>query len=41
MHAEEDKAARDAVETRNQLDNMVYQVEKQIEELGEENAAPI
>ncbi|MGB0370802.1 MAG: molecular chaperone DnaK [Opitutales bacterium] len=40
MHAEEDKAAKEKVETRNQLDNMVYQVEKQIEELGE-NAGPI
>ena len=40
MHAEEDKAAKEAVETRNQLDNMVYQVEKQISELGE-NAGPI
>jgi len=33
--AEEDKAKRDAVDTRNSADSMVYQTKKQLEELGE------
>jgi len=32
MHAEEDKARKDAVNNRNQLDNLVYQTEKLITE---------
>ena len=35
LHADEDKKARDAVETRNQLDSLVFQVDKQISELGD------
>ncbi|MDR1401556.1 MAG: molecular chaperone DnaK [Puniceicoccales bacterium] len=33
-HAEEDKKRREAVEERNQLDNFIYQTEKQLKELG-------
>ncbi|NRA26212.1 MAG: molecular chaperone DnaK [Opitutales bacterium] len=35
MHAEEDKQAKESVESRNQLDNMVYQTQKQLDELGD------
>ncbi|MFO8027613.1 MAG: molecular chaperone DnaK [Opitutales bacterium] len=34
-HAAEDEALKAKVEARNELDNIVYQAEKQIEELGE------
>ena len=34
-HTAEDKAARDVIETRNQLDGMVYQVEKMLKEHGD------
>jgi molecular chaperone DnaK len=34
-HAAEDEALKARVEARNELDNTVYQAEKQIEELGE------
>ena len=34
-HAAEDEALKAAVEARNELDNMVYQAEKQITDLGE------
>ena len=34
-HAAEDEALKAGVEARNELDNIVYQAEKQIEELGE------
>jgi molecular chaperone DnaK len=34
-HAAEDEALKASVEARNELDNMVYQAEKQISELGE------
>ena len=34
MHAEEDKKRREAVDERNQLDNFIYQTEKQLKELG-------
>jgi molecular chaperone DnaK len=34
-HAAEDEALKAGVEARNELDNIVYQSEKQIEELGE------
>jgi molecular chaperone DnaK len=33
-HAEEDKKRKEAVEERNQLDNFIYQTEKQLKELG-------
>jgi molecular chaperone DnaK len=38
-HAAEDKEARDAVEARNGLDSMVYNVEKMIKESGDKVAA--
>jgi molecular chaperone DnaK len=34
-HAEEDRKAREAAETRNTADNLAYQCEKQLAELGE------
>ena len=34
-HAAEDKAKREEIETRNQLDNMVYSVEKMLKEHGD------
>lgn len=33
--ADEDKAKREAVETKNNAESMVYQTEKQIKELGD------
>jgi molecular chaperone DnaK len=41
LHADEDKKARDAVEVRNHLDSLVFQVEKQIKELGDKVPAGI
>lgn len=35
LHAEEDRKRRESVETKNQLDSLVYQTEKQVKELGE------
>jgi len=35
LHASEDQAARDAAESRNQLDNTVFQLDKQLKELGD------
>ena len=44
-HAEEDKTAKDAIETKNQADSLAYQCEKQLKELGdkvsEENRKPV
>ncbi len=44
-HAEEDKKQREAVETRNKADSMVYQTEKQLnenrEQLSEEARKPV
>jgi len=34
-HADEDKAAKEAVETKNKADSMIYQTEKQLKEHGE------
>jgi molecular chaperone DnaK len=34
-HSAEDKAQREAIESKNQLDSMVYQVEKMLKESGE------
>lgn len=34
-HAEEDRKAREAIETRNNADNLAYQSEKQLKELGD------
>ncbi|MDR2845227.1 MAG: molecular chaperone DnaK [Puniceicoccales bacterium] len=41
LHADEDKKAREAVETRNQLDSLVFQVDKQVKELGDKAPAEI
>ncbi len=35
LHAADDLKAREAVEARNQLDNIVFQVDKQLNELGD------
>ncbi len=37
-HAEEDKKAKDAIETKNTADTMAYQFEKQLKELGDKNS---
>jgi len=34
-HAAEDKAARESIDSKNQLDSMVYQIEKMLRESGE------
>jgi molecular chaperone DnaK len=34
-HASEDKKARETVEARNQLDSLIYQVSKQVKDLGD------
>jgi molecular chaperone DnaK (HSP70) len=39
--AKEDKEKRDAIDTKNQADSVVYQTEKQLKELGEKVAAPV
>ncbi len=38
-HAEDDRKAREAAETRNSADNLAYQCEKQLAELGEKLSA--
>jgi molecular chaperone DnaK len=38
-HAEEDRLAREAVEARNDADNLAYQSEKQLRELGDKLSA--
>ena len=35
MHAEEDKKAKEAIEIKNNADNLAYQCEKQLKELGD------
>jgi molecular chaperone DnaK len=35
MHASDDKKARETVEARNNLDNLLYSVEKQVKDLGD------
>jgi molecular chaperone DnaK len=35
LHAEEDRKAKEAVEVRNNADNLAYQCEKQLKELGD------
>lgn len=37
--AKEDKEKRDAIDTKNQADSLVYQTEKQLKELGEKVSA--
>ena len=34
-HAEEDRKAKESIELRNNADNLAYQVEKQLKELGD------
>ena len=40
-HADEDKALKDKVETKNRADSMVYQLEKQINEFGDKVPAEV
>ena len=40
-HAEDDKLAKDKIETKNKADSMVYQLEKQIKELGDKAPADV
>ena len=40
-HEEEDKAAKDKVETKNHADSMVYQLEKQLKEYGDKVPADV
>ena len=40
-HAEDDKAAKDKIETKNKADSMVYQLEKQIKDLGDKAPADV
>ncbi|XP_052188212.1 stromal 70 kDa heat shock-related protein, chloroplastic-like [Diospyros lotus] len=39
--AREDKEKRDAIDTKNQADSVVYQTEKQLKELGDKVPAPV
>ncbi|KAK6143774.1 hypothetical protein DH2020_024122 [Rehmannia glutinosa] len=39
--AKEDKEKRDAIDTKNQADSVVYQTEKQLKELGDKVPAPV
>ncbi|KAL6514709.1 70-kilodalton heat shock protein [Orobanche gracilis] len=39
--AKEDKEKRDAIDTKNQADSLVYQTEKQLKELGDKVPSPI
>ncbi|KAL5711868.1 70-kilodalton heat shock protein [Ranunculus cassubicifolius] len=39
--AKEDKEKRDAIDTKNQADSIVYQTEKQLKELGEKVPVPV
>jgi len=39
--AKEDKEKRDAIDTKNQADSVVYQTEKQLKELGEKIPGPV
>uniref|UniRef100_A0A5B6Z518 Stromal 70 kDa heat shock-related protein n=1 Tax=Davidia involucrata TaxID=16924 RepID=A0A5B6Z518_DAVIN len=39
--AKEDKEKRDAIDTKNQSDSVVYQTEKQLKELGDKVPAPV
>ncbi len=40
-HAEDDKAAKDKIETKNKADSMVYQTEKQLKEHGDKLPAEV
>ena len=39
--AKEDKERRDAIDTKNQADSVVYQTEKQLKELGDKVPGPV
>ena len=39
--AKEDKEKREAIDTKNQADSVVYQTEKQLKELGDKVPAPV
>ncbi|KAK8703509.1 hypothetical protein V6N13_047166 [Hibiscus sabdariffa] len=39
--AKEDKESRDAIDTKNQADSVVYQTEKQLKELGDKVPGPV
>ncbi|KAK1310266.1 hypothetical protein QJS10_CPA08g01233 [Acorus calamus] len=39
--AKEDKEKRDAIDTKNQADSLIYQTEKQLKELGEKVPGPV
>lgn len=39
--AKEDKEKRDAIDTKNQADSVIYQTEKQLKELGEKVPEPV
>jgi molecular chaperone DnaK len=40
-HAEEDKKAKESIEVKNQADSMIYNVEKQLKELGDKVPADV
>ncbi|MDD4816815.1 MAG: molecular chaperone DnaK [Victivallaceae bacterium] len=40
-HADQDKAAKEKIEVKNQADSMVYQVEKQLKEFGDKLSAEV
>ncbi|MDD3153431.1 MAG: molecular chaperone DnaK [Victivallaceae bacterium] len=40
-HADEDKAVKDKIETKNHADSLVYQIEKQLKELGDKLPADV
>ena len=40
-HADDDKAAKDKIETKNRADSMVYQLEKQLKEFGDKVPAEV
>lgn len=35
LHADEDKAEREKIETRNQADNLIYSTEKSLKDYGD------
>jgi len=39
--AKEDKEKRDAIDTKNQADSVIYQTEKQLKELGDKVPGPV
>jgi molecular chaperone DnaK len=41
LHAEEDRKRKEAVETKNQLDSAIYQLEKTLKESGDKIAADV